>query len=185
MSPLLDGITYTGRPPTVRACGPATALRSTAARQPASPTNADRRGLEPRGQPFETSEAGAVLVGGELRGTDRRALHEVSEADAVMAQRVPRIAIDRHQLRGDGRGPEPIAGSGEADARIGGVETRVQPTDQQTHARSDDVWKRARPRDLRADFAFLRLARAHVGPIQMNPAPTRTASNSSSSQREK
>ena len=133
LSPLVDGITYTGRPPSRRSCQPAAARRSTAARQPARPTKHTAAGLQPRAQPVEALDAGAVLVAREGVGPRRRPLHEVGHADAVVAEGVAGVAVAGDEPGREGGGPEAVAGGDVADPGVGGVHARVQPAHEQAH----------------------------------------------------
>ena len=55
------------------------------------------------------------------------------------------VAVTADDPRGEGRGPEPVAGSGEAHADLGRVGRRVQSDAQQRHPRPDRVGQRRRP----------------------------------------
>src|SRR5262245_15961280 len=60
---------------------------------PREPDENDSAGLEPPNHALDSRETVAVVVLRELTCADRRPLHEVGEADPMVAVRVPRIPI--------------------------------------------------------------------------------------------
>ena len=56
-----------------------------------------------------------------------------------------------HEAGRERRRPEPVAGPGEADARVGRVDARVQADDQHAHAGTDGVGQHAGARRLDVD----------------------------------
>ena len=135
LRPLVDGITYAGRPPTSRGCQPGWAWRSTAARQPARPTKQTAAGRSHAHSRSSRAEAGAVLVAGELGGSGRGSLHEVGHPDAVVAEGVASVAVARGEPGLEGGRPEAVAGRDVADAGVGGVHARVEAAHQQLASR--------------------------------------------------
>ena len=125
------------------ACTPATARRSTAARQPARPDEAHRARLEPPHQALHPREPAAVLVASELLGLGRRPLHEVGHADAATASaaRVSRATVTRPAAIAAGQ--KRLPGAREPDAHVGREHRRVQAADEQAHAGTDGVGQRA------------------------------------------
>ena len=73
------------------------------------------------------------------------ALHEVGHAHAVLGQRVTRITVACREPRGERGRPEAVARAREADTTVGRVLARVQPADEDPHARIDEVGQRAPP----------------------------------------
>ena len=56
-----------------------------------------------------------------------------------------------HESGLDGRGPEAVAGSGEADTDVGREDARVQTDDEHTHVGPDRVGQHVRARRLDVD----------------------------------
>ena len=104
-----------------------------------------RAGLQPLDQPVDPPDAVAVLVGGEGVGPGRGPLHQVGHADAVVDEGVAGVPVPADEAGGEGGRPVAVARPGEADADVGGQHARVQPADQQPHARPDGVGQRALP----------------------------------------
>src|SRR5581483_880288 len=118
--------------------------------------------LQPVHEARHARVAGAVLVGRELVRAHGRPLDEIGEADVIGAQRVPRVAVARDDPGVECRGPEAIARTGEPDARVRGVQARVEPADEQPHVRVDDVRQRARTRKRQVDAVAGRVRALHV-----------------------
>lgn len=115
---------------------------------------ADHPWRQPPTQPFHPAEAEAVLGGGQLARTRRGSLDQVGHPHAVALQGVVGISIDAHQPRRQRRRPEPVPGTDEGNAAIGGDNAGVQPAHQHGHAGPDRVGQGARPPKVASEPAL-------------------------------
>ena len=169
LSPLVEGIAYTGVPPSDWSCQPGRAARSAAARQPANPTKhtaagssrAQSRSTRARPSRYSRRDSSAARARGPL--------HEIGRSDAVVAEGMPGVAITGGQTGRDGGGPEPVAGRDEADAGVGGVDARVQPIDEHPQVGADQIRERRGAVGAHPEGALARSARAELEVVQGKP----------------
>ncbi len=112
---------------------------------PAEPDEAHHLRLQPGGQPRHPGQARPVLGRAEGGGPGGGPLDQVGHADPEAVEGVGRVTVPGDQPGGQDRGPEAVAGAGEAQAGIGGVHAGVQPAHQQAHVGPDPVGQGAQP----------------------------------------
>jgi len=118
--------------PSVHGCSPS-----------GEPHEQDDTGPEPGNEPLDPGGARPVFVARDLLGRDGRPFDEVGHPHAVARERRERVPIAAYETRVKRRGPEPVPRPGEPDAGVGGVETRIQPADEDPEVRPHGVGQRA------------------------------------------